>query len=57
MTNSLTLALGFLTLMVSPWQSISSFGFFVALTIVGALVSTLLVMPALVFAFSREARA
>jgi predicted RND superfamily exporter protein len=53
-TNSLTLALGFLTLMVSPWQSISSFGFFAALTIVGALVSTLLVMPALILAFQRE---
>ena len=53
-TNSLTLSLGFLTLMTSAWQSISSFGFFVALAILGALVSTLLVMPALIFSFSRS---
>jgi predicted RND superfamily exporter protein len=53
-TNSLTLALGFLTLMLSPWQSISSFGFFAALTIVGALAATLLVLPALILAFARE---
>jgi predicted RND superfamily exporter protein len=56
-TNSLTLSLGFLTLMASAWQSISSFGFFVALSILGALVSTLFVMPALIFAFARPVRA
>lgn len=56
-TNSLTLSLGFLTLMASAWQSISSFGFFVALAILGALVSTLVVMPALIFAFARSSDA
>jgi hypothetical protein len=57
LTNSIALSLGFLTLMASAWQTISSFGFFVALAIFGALVSTLLVMPALIFAFSKEANA
>jgi len=52
-TNSVTLALGFLTLMASAWQSISSFGFFVALSILGALAGTLIVTPALIFRFSR----
>ena len=56
-TNSLTLTLGFLTLMASAWQSISSFGFFVALAILGALVSTLFVTPALIFTFARDAAA
>jgi hypothetical protein len=54
LTNSIALALGFLTLLASAWQSISSFGFFVALSILGALVSTLFVMPALIFAFTPE---
>jgi predicted RND superfamily exporter protein len=53
-TNSLALSLGFLTLMASAWQTISSFGFFVSLAIIGALISTLLVMPALIFSFYRE---
>jgi hypothetical protein len=53
--NALSLSLGFLTLMASAWQSISSFGFFVALAILGALVSTLVVMPALIFTFTRRA--
>jgi predicted RND superfamily exporter protein len=56
-TNSLALTLGFLTLLASAWQSISSFGFFVALAILGALVSTLFVTPALVFTFGRDAAA
>ena len=38
--------------MMSAWQTVSSFGFFVALSILGALVATLLVLPALVFAFA-----
>ena len=54
-TNSLALTLGFLTLLASAWQSISSFGFFVALAILGALVSSLFVTPALIFAFDRDA--
>jgi hypothetical protein len=36
--------------MMSAWQTVATFGFFVALSIVGALVATLLVLPALVFA-------
>jgi hydrophobe/amphiphile efflux-3 (HAE3) family protein len=51
-TTSLALALGFLTLMASAWQTISSFGFFVALAILGALAATLFVLPALIFAFA-----
>ena len=51
-TTSLALALGFLVLMASAWQTISSFGFFVALSIVAALVSTVLLVPAALFAFS-----
>ena len=49
-TTSVALALGFLTLMMSAWQTVATFGFFVALSIIGALVATLLVLPALVFA-------
>jgi hypothetical protein len=51
-TTSLALSLGFLTLMASAWQTISSFGFFVALAIVGALAAVLFVLPALIFAFA-----
>jgi signal transduction histidine kinase len=51
-TTSVALALGFLTLMASAWQTISSFGFFVALAILGALAATLFVLPALIFAFA-----
>ena len=36
--------------MMSAWQTVASFGFFVALSILGALAATLLVLPALVFA-------
>jgi predicted RND superfamily exporter protein/signal transduction histidine kinase len=55
-TTSLALSLGFLTLMASAWQTISSFGFFVALAIVGALAAVLFVLPALIFTFVREER-
>jgi len=48
-TTSIALALGFLTLMMSAWQTVASFGLFVAISIIGALVATLLVLPALVF--------
>ncbi len=51
-TTSIALSLGFLTLMMSAWQTVATFGFFVALSIMGALVATLLVLPALVFAFA-----
>ena len=53
-TTSLALSLGFLTLMASAWQTISSFGFFVALAILGALGAVLFVLPALIFTFSRD---
>jgi predicted RND superfamily exporter protein len=49
-TTSAALSLGFMTLMLSAWQSISSFGFFISVGILGALVSSLLVLPALIFA-------
>ena len=45
--TSAALALGFLTLMTSAWQSISSFGFFVTVAITGALAGALLVLPAI----------
>ncbi len=51
-TTSVALALGFLTLMMSAWQTVASFGFFVAIAIAGALVATLFVLPALIFSFS-----
>ncbi len=50
-TTSFALALGFLTLMMSAWATISSFGMLMALAILGALAAALLVLPALVFAF------
>lgn len=53
-TTSIALSLGFLTLMASAWQTISSFGFFVALAILGALAAVLFVLPALIFTFVRE---
>ncbi len=52
-TTSAALSLGFLTLMASAWETISSFGLFICLAILGALASTLLVLPALIFAFER----
>ena len=51
-TTSIALSLGFLTLMMSAWQTVASFGFFVAIAIMGGLVATLLVLPALVFTLS-----
>jgi hypothetical protein len=51
-TTSVALALGFLTLMMSAWQTVASFGLFVAIAIIGALVATLFVLPALIFAFA-----
>ncbi len=52
-TTSLALALGFLTLSMSAWQTIASFGVCVALAISVALFASLLVLPALVFAADR----
>ncbi len=45
-TSSMALSLGFLTLAGSAWQSISSFGLFIALGILGAVIASLLVLPA-----------
>jgi predicted RND superfamily exporter protein len=53
-TTSIALALGFLTLMASAWQTIASFGFLMALALLGALAATLFVLPALIFAFARD---
>ena len=55
-TTSVALALGFLTLMMSAWQTVATFGFFVALSIMGAMVATLFVLPALIFAFAPRER-
>ena len=44
--------MGFLTLMMSAWQTIASFGFLVSIAILGALAASLLVLPAIVFAFA-----
>jgi hypothetical protein len=46
--TSLALSLGFLSLMMSSWQTVASFGFLVALSVLGALVATLFVLPALI---------
>jgi predicted RND superfamily exporter protein len=54
-TSSVALAVGFLSLMTSSWQTVSSFGFFVGIGILGALVADLFVFPALVVAVARRA--
>jgi hypothetical protein len=51
--TTIALALGFLTLLASAWQTISSFGFLVAISMVGAMLSTIFVVPALIFWVSR----
>jgi predicted RND superfamily exporter protein len=53
-TTSVALSLGFLTLLASAWQTISSFGFFVSLAIMGALIATLFVLPALIITFAKD---
>jgi len=53
-TTSIALSLGFLTLLASAWQSISSFGFFISIGILGALIASLFVLPALIFVLDRE---
>jgi predicted RND superfamily exporter protein len=53
-TTSISLSLGFLTLMLSAWQTIASFGFFIALGVIGALVTTLFVLPAIFFVMAPE---
>ena len=49
-TTSFALAVGFVTLMMSAWPTVASFGSLVSMAIVGALLATLFVLPALVFA-------
>ena len=46
--TSVALTLGFLALMMSAWQTIASFGLYVALAIIGALVATFFVLPSLI---------
>ena len=53
-TTSFALSLGFLTLGASAWHSIASFGVIISMGIVGALLSALLVLPALIFLSARE---
>ena len=48
-TTSLTLALGFSTLALSPWKSVASFGLLSALAILAALGAVLVVLPAVLY--------
>jgi predicted RND superfamily exporter protein len=52
-TTSLTLALGFSALALSPWKSVASFGVLSALAIAAALVAVLVVLPALLYGAAR----
>jgi predicted RND superfamily exporter protein len=52
-TTSCALALGFSSLGLSSWQTISHFGALSALAVLGALCAVLLVLPALVSLGSR----
>jgi hypothetical protein len=54
-TTSAALAIGFLSLVTSSWQTVSSFGFFVAIGILGALLANLFVLPALVVTVAARA--
>ncbi len=47
-TTSAALALGFLVMLASAWQTIANFGLFASLAILGALVSVVVVLPALI---------
>jgi predicted RND superfamily exporter protein len=49
-TTSIALALGFFVLTLSSWESVASFGVLSGLAILGAMVSDLVVLPALVSA-------
>lgn len=56
-STSLALAVGFGALALSPWASVAHFGLISAIAILAALVTDLLVLPALVCLFARsEAR-
>jgi len=53
-TTSVALALGFLSLVVSPWSSVASFGVVASLAISVALLADLVVLPALILVLSRR---
>jgi len=55
-TTSVALAAGFFVLLLSSWQSISSFGFLSGIAIAVALVAVLVVLPALVCLAGGETR-
>ena len=52
-STSVTLALGFSTLALSPWRSVASFGALSALAILVALAAVLVVLPAILYGASR----
>lgn len=52
LTTSAALTAGFFVLILSSWQSISSFGFLSGLAILGALAADLWVLPAMVLAYT-----
>lgn len=52
-TTSLALALGFATLVLSPWKSVASFGALSALAILAALAAVLVVLPAALYGAAR----
>jgi predicted RND superfamily exporter protein len=52
-TTSVTLALGFSTLALSPWKSVASFGLLSALAILAALGAVLVVLPAAIHGAAR----
>jgi uncharacterized protein len=53
-TTSVALAAGFLTLLLSSWHSIASFGLVAAVAIVVALIATLVVLPPLLVSVARR---
>lgn len=53
-TTSIALTMGFFVLLLSSWQSISSFGFLSGIAILGALAADLWVLPALVLVVTRQ---
>jgi predicted RND superfamily exporter protein/signal transduction histidine kinase len=53
-TTSVALSAGFFVLLLSSWQSISSFGFLSGVAILGALLADLVVLPALIHLASGE---
>ncbi len=55
-TTSGALALGFLSLTISSWQSVSRFGLISAIAIICALAVTLLVLPALLYVGGQSMR-